>query len=103
MYLQFAILLSVKRFRAILSKSWSMSMAITRRAILAIWSVNQPSPEQRSITSMPGFTPTFARTPAGSGHKASHQPAVGISVPSKKPGGLSAIAAILLGFGGLLP
>ena len=35
---------------------------------------------------MPGLSPTEARTPAGSGHSASHHPAVGISVPWKKPG-----------------
>jgi hypothetical protein len=34
---------------------------------------------------MSGFRPTLASTPAGSGHNASHQPAVGISVPSKNP------------------
>jgi hypothetical protein len=34
--------------------------------------------------------PTAASTPAGSGHKASHHPAFGISVPAKNPGGLSA-------------
>src|SRR4029078_3441851 len=36
---------------------------------------------------MSGLTPTAFSTPAGSGHNASHQPAVGISVPSKKAGG----------------
>src|SRR5262247_3512806 len=34
---------------------------------------------------------TAARTPAGSGQSASHHPAVGISVPSKKPGGWSSL------------
>src|SRR5690348_13091185 len=62
-----------------------MSIAATWRATFAICKVNQPSPEHRSITSMPGFRPTLASTPAGSGHNASHQPAVGISVPSKNP------------------
>ena len=32
------------------------------------------------------LTPTLASTPAGSGQSASQQPAVGISVHSKKPG-----------------
>src|SRR5262245_29868925 len=63
-------------------------MAITRRAILPICSVNQPSPEHRSTTVMPPATPTAASTLAGSGQSASHHPAVGISVPWKKPGGL---------------
>src|SRR6185503_19610751 len=36
---------------------------------------------------MPGLTPTAVSTAAGSGHNASHQPAVGISVPSKNAGG----------------
>jgi hypothetical protein len=33
--------------------------------------------------------PILVSTPAGSGHNASHQPAFGISVPSKNPAGLS--------------
>ena len=66
-----------------------MSIATTRPASFAICSVNQPSPQHRSITFMPGRTPTAASTFAGSGHSASHQPAVGISVPSKKPGSLA--------------
>src|SRR5260221_6432909 len=35
---------------------------------------------------MPDRRPTPASTPAGSGQSASHHPAVGISVPWKKPG-----------------
>ncbi len=63
-----------------------MSMATTRRAIFAIGSVNQPSPAQRSIASIPGASPTARSTPAGSRHSACHQAASGISVPSKKSG-----------------
>ena len=70
-----------------------MSIVTTWRAIFVIWSVNQPSPEHRSSTSMPARIPTLASTPPVSGHNASHQPAVGISVPSKNPGGLSVTAA----------
>ena len=47
-------------------------------------SVNHPSPEYRSTTSIPCLTPTAAR----SGHSASHYPAVGMSVPWKNPGRL---------------
>ena len=65
------------------------TVAATYRATFAICNVNQPSPEHRSITSMSDLRPTLASTPAGSGHNASRQPAVGISVPSKNPGGLS--------------
>jgi hypothetical protein len=83
---------SFKRTRATFSNVGSMSIAATWRATFAICNVNQPSPEHRSITSMQGFRPTLASTPAGSGHNASHQPAVGISVPSKKPLGLSDIS-----------
>ena len=64
-----------------------MSMARTWRAIFAIYNVNQPSPEQSSNTPMPGSNPMAASTPAGFGRSASHQPAVGILVPSKKPAG----------------
>ena len=53
------------------------------------------SPEQRSITSMPGLIPTAASTPAGSGHSASHHPALGISVPWKNPGRSLVIVAYL--------
>src|SRR5580704_8169117 len=63
-----------------------MSMAITKWAIFAICNVNQPSPEHRSTTSISDFKPTDVSTPAGSGHRASHQPGSGIPVPSKKPG-----------------
>src|SRR5262245_43660974 len=64
-----------------------MSTAITHLAIRAIGTVNQPSPEHRSMTSRPDLMPTAVSTPAGSGHNASHHPAVGISVPSKNPAG----------------
>ena len=63
---------------------------------MAICRVNQPSPEHRSMTSIPGLTPTALSTPAGSGHSASHHPAVGISVPSKNPAGLLVIRMSLL-------
>src|SRR4051812_47468526 len=46
----------------------SMSIAMTLRAILDSGNVNQPSPEHRSTTSMPGVTPTSLSTLAGSGH-----------------------------------
>src|ERR1700746_1751241 len=85
MKLQFDKPDSFRRTCATSSNVGSMSIAATWRAILAICKVNQPSPEHRSITSMPGFRPTLESTPAGSGHNASHQPAVGISVPSKNP------------------
>src|SRR5882724_9050593 len=62
-----------------------MSIAVTCRAILAMCRVNHPSPEHRSTTSMPERIPTAASTAAGSGHSASHHPAEGISVASKKP------------------
>jgi hypothetical protein len=62
-----------------------MSIAATWRATFAICNVNQPSPEHRSIASMQGFRPTLASTPAGSGHNASHQPAVGHFRPFKEP------------------
>jgi hypothetical protein len=61
---------------------------MTLRAIRESGNVNQPSPEQRSTTSMLGVTPTSLSTFAGSGHNASHHPASGIPVPSKKPGSL---------------
>src|ERR1043166_5697817 len=85
------------RVRATSNSTRSMSMATTCRAILAICKVNQPSPEHRSMTPIPRLTPTAISTPAGSGHSTSHQPAVGISVPSKKPGRLLVIAGILSG------
>src|SRR5713101_9133601 len=78
--------LSASRTRAVSSNLPSMSMAITARPILDNCNVNQPSPEQRSTTVMPGTIPTSLITLAGSGHNASHQPGSGISVPSKKPG-----------------
>src|SRR4029077_20829317 len=61
-------------------------IAITRRAAFAIGNVNQPSPQHRSTTFVPARRPTARNTSEGSGHSASHQPAAGISVPSKKPG-----------------
>src|SRR5689334_1961465 len=62
-------------------------MATTWPAIVASGAVNQPSPQHRSITSRPRSMPMVASTPAGSGHSTGHQPAVGISVPWKKPSG----------------
>src|SRR3981081_400215 len=60
--------------------------ATTRFASFAICNVNQPSPQHRSITFILELMPTAASTVAGLGHSASHQPAAGTSVPSKKPG-----------------
>src|SRR5450830_435038 len=77
---------STRRTWAKSRKLRSISIEVTCRASLAICNVNQPSPEHRSITSMPDVMPTWARILAGSGHSASHQPAVGISVPLKNPG-----------------
>src|ERR1043165_8909104 len=86
---QFLVSPWTRRWRATSSIRGSMSIPSTRRAILAIGSVNQPSPQQISTTSVPRAIPTAAITPAGSGQSASHQPVVGISVPSKKPGSVS--------------
>src|SRR5215469_7414989 len=61
----------------------SRSTATTWPAIAVSGAVNQPSPQQRSITSKPRSMPMVASTPAGSGHSTGHQPAVGISVPWK--------------------
>ena len=58
-----------------------MSIETTVRATFASCNVNQPSPEQRSTTSIPGFTPTFASIAPGSLKSASHQPGSGIPVP----------------------
>ena len=60
-----------------------MSMAMTLRAILESGNVNQPSPQHRSTTSLPGVTPTSLSTLAGSGHRASHQPGSGNPVVRK--------------------
>jgi hypothetical protein len=83
---QFVTPFSASRTRAVSSNLPSMSMATTARAIFDSCSVNQPSPQHRSTTVMPGATPTSRITPAGSGHSASHQPGSGIPVPAKKPG-----------------
>lgn len=78
------------------SSAASMSMAMTLRAILDNGNVNQPSPEHRSTTSMPGVTPTSLSTLAGSGDSASHQPGSGIPVRSKNPGSWLVISSLLL-------
>jgi hypothetical protein len=69
------------------ARAGSTSIATTCRASLAICKVNQSSPEQRSMTSIPGLMPTAVSRPTGSGHSASHHPAAGISVASKNPDG----------------
>jgi hypothetical protein len=48
------------------------------------------------MTSMSEMMPIALSKPAGSGHRASHHPAVGISVPSKKPGCLLVVRKSLL-------
>ncbi len=82
------------RWRPTSSKAGSVSIATTRRAISAICSVNHPSPEHRSTTSIPDLMPTLPSTPAGSGHSACHQPALGISVPWKNPLGFSVTGSV---------
>lgn len=77
------------------SSAASISMVMTLRAILESGNVNQPSPEHRSTTSIPGVTPTSLSTLAGSGHSASHHPGSGIPVPSKKPDCLSVTRSTL--------
>jgi hypothetical protein len=47
-------------------------------------SVNSPSPQHRSTTTIPGCTPISTRTFAASGHNACHHSASGIVVAGKK-------------------
>jgi hypothetical protein len=55
----------VKAMRDWARSFWSMSTAVTWLAILAICKVNQPSPEHRSTTFIPGRMPNRSQYAGG--------------------------------------
>lgn len=59
------------------------------RQIFAIATVKSPSPQQRSVASVPGCRPSSASTLLGSGQRTSHQSASGIAVPGNGPAVMS--------------